>query len=100
MSEKIEPALTPEQWASLQGNEFARYDMAKRFATGTEGTTVGLIALLNAALPDSDPRKITRAHVDFLRSCAIDADASDNRGWDAEPLREIANLLEAYLPPA
>lgn len=45
-----------------------------------------VIGFANAALPDSDPRKITRKHVELLRETVA-------------PLRAFADALESYLPP-
>ena len=54
------------------------------------------IALANHALPDGDPRKITRGMVNALREIAAD------HPWD-EALSSIAtgiaDALDSYLPP-
>ena len=109
---KIAPALTPEQWKAAQENEFVKQDMARRFASGRQGTTHGLIALLNDMLRDDDPRKITRADVDDERQAYHDAVMLARHFQDAgmEPARlacreraarhrRRAEVLASYLPP-
>lgn len=52
----------------------------------------------NAALPDSDPRKITREKTEMLHEIA--REISNFTAWDAwSHLETFANALEAYLPP-
>jgi hypothetical protein len=46
-----------------------------------------LMALANDALPDGDPRKITREHLLALRA------------GDAETVRHIADVFDKMLPP-
>ena len=69
-----------------------------------------LIAIANAALPDDDPRKITRTSVDAIRSCAARLEADVNARLmtesltqamriDAMTLHRIADGLESYLAP-
>ena len=68
-----------------------------------------IIALANAALPDDDPRKLTRAKVGMLRVVADVLEAlthdTDVRAAGVERLmavaylRDHANALESYLPP-
>lgn len=70
-----------------------------------------LIALANAALPDSDPRKITRERIAAIRArtdtepCRLDHHGyCQAHGLDPEPcpvpvLRLFAAALESYLPP-
>lgn len=122
MSDAIEPALTREEWASLE------YDGRARVYEAIEGlppSTVlhvtddlnvfgrddlpALIALANAALPADDPRKITRAHVALLR----DPHTQDCSMWwlsdypgaqqcdcgGDERLDALADAIAAYLPP-
>jgi hypothetical protein len=102
VSEKIEPALTPEEW-----NRPLRPSIASPSASS--GTVVvdtyiadaarrvpAAIAILNQLLPDSDPRKITRATVQRLRRTAYDApDGYSGPTW----LADLADALESYLPP-
>lgn len=99
----IEPALTPEEWASVEGE--------KRERTTTRHYEVDailenhdpakFIAVYNAALPDSDPRKITREWVETLRDIAeLNLKKRTRLDRLAGPcLESIANALESYLPP-
>lgn len=113
MTDHIEPALTAEEWrdgefdshyvntpTSLQidhkGRVFATSD-----PDGDDRASVilneshdfaalyKLIALANAALPDGDPRKITREIVDQLRS---------TRGEYLD-FSAFGDALASYLPP-
>lgn len=52
------------------------------------------VAIANAALPDTDPRKITREHI---RACRRELnDWVEDRD---EILKRLAAVLESYLPP-
>jgi hypothetical protein len=98
---KVEPALTREEWESVDA------DRAGEPLTGIGiGYTNGdlrtgdlcnpytphcLIALLNHALPDGDPRKITREKVKALRALL------DLHDYEA---CQLADLLESLLPPS
>lgn len=72
----IPPALTPEEWAKVQRDTLMPYDAFDAISAfgmsrpSNADSAVALIALANAALPDRDPRKITRADVDALRQLA------------------------------
>ena len=134
--ETIAPALTPEEWASRTAkrpeprqprDEHIRMcahvsaitltesysdETGEEFDCNDLGVNVpgipALIALANAALPDSDPRKITRAWADDLRTAAYQA-----REWAREcpesewaPTHALADrfelmaaVLASYLPP-
>lgn len=62
-----------------------------------------VIASANAALPDSDPAKITRERIALLRECEQSANSvypltlSDA---DVASLRAFIDALARYLPPA
>lgn len=61
-----------------------------------------VIAFANAALPDSDPRKITRETVATLRNHAYYSKHGDAHGrlaMTADALAALADALESYLPP-
>lgn len=66
---------------------------------------VAVIALANAALPDDDPRKITRADVTRCRVAAYEAEARHDgtiERSDYETMnawRQLADKLAALLPP-
>lgn len=121
---KIAPALTPDAWAKIHkwknhgqfavitiegGNSelLGMYD-ADESGAGPEfdeqevRTAVAAIAALNDSLPDSDPRKITRAHVAAIRH-ELDEEWDGIRDDASFPhvalLRQLADALESYLPP-
>jgi hypothetical protein len=108
--EKIKPAMTAAEWArGINGHDWEHL-------AALAGTEAQLIALANAALPDSDPRKITRERVQSLRAlaeelafddCTIpeDEDAPltlagrEHRHRLIAEARNLAAALESYLPP-
>lgn len=118
--EKIEPALTAEEWAKKASGDFS-IDGTQLWGQDEQRwgncwiDAAKAIALANAALSDSDPRKITREWVRLLTKIngAADqfdaaADGCDEAGeqrdavaWrkDADLARSIADALESYLPP-
>lgn len=100
-STPIAPALTPEEWASKPRLE--KYVIVFTRTIGEPDpdilpTSAMLIAVANAALPDDDPRKITRAKLEALRSLAIMHETA--RGADVTDERRFIDALESYLPPA
>lgn len=122
MSDKIEPALTAEEWTARairrDQNHYAEeltVDVIGGLTvgssyTGDEGGRVhdratvepqnipAIIALTNDALSDSDPRKIKGLWTRWLRE---EADVLRRNGAGAGALMadEIAAALETYLPP-
>jgi hypothetical protein len=115
---RIEPALTADEWADAQkyGADAFRAEAGPR----TWFSLPQVIALANAALPDSDPRKITREKIAQLRLAVNEWDgvgrdpvklaewqgADDDRpepdleyfgGGDAA--LAFLDALESYLPP-
>ena len=92
---EIAPALEPEEWRARRCGPVSidRVDGETHVVvTDPDGEIVsvsgpeevfGLLALANDALPDGDPRKISRHWVDELR--------------DDHP--EVATVLAALLPP-
>lgn len=100
MTRTIEPALSAEEWADMRGY---LDDYAKRPDSSSglinEISYVGwvdqsrripfCIAALNAALPDSDPRKITREKVELLGEIVK----------EYKMLQPLADALRSYLPP-
>ena len=113
MSEKIEPALTAEEWQYWLGDR-GYLDLTldagmDAMAYSLHQSRAAIIALANAALPDSDPRKITRALVAMLRDAADlhignhnDRCGSECKGECFESAREavrMADALSSYLPP-
>lgn len=122
MSDRIEPALDAEEWESKVARRGAGYPSF--IAMPEPGLTVvgaasayeheqsvevvtgaipALIALANAALPDDDPRKITRSTVNELRAVAAQLPtmgAGPNGEDIPDPdLSHLADALESYLPP-
>lgn len=130
MSKKIEPALTPEEWAAgraelLEGGDGVQdvivldsgpdriewvglpartlSDGRVMLRTSFPDDLAIVIALANAALPDGDPRKITRANVVDLGDAAtqIEEEGGGGHVWRAEHvarLRQFADALDSYLP--
>lgn len=124
MPDKIEPALSAEEWAVKcatperwmgrdtavsivrSSSDVAHLVLHSHDAWREEPYTAGLlatphnlvpiIALANAALPDSDPRKITREKLaNVLGALEVAANATRD---ESETLAFIA-ALESYLPP-
>lgn len=98
---KIEPALSAEEWATSR--------IPGGVAAGewiTPEQAPGYIALLNDALPDDDPRKITREKIDKLREMVSYAAGAYTFSAESEELKAdeamLAPFLDAlasYLPP-
>lgn len=87
MSEEIEPALTADDWA----RELSVADLHPFLDTEK------IIAVANAALPDSDPRKITRERIALLR---VELGWAENAEYSNDPeARRFLDALESYLPP-
>lgn len=101
MSEKIEPALSAEEWATAlepDSRDALAYEVTYLWG---RSRPAGAIAIANTALPDSDPRKITREMVDEVRrvASAINPSAADADGEESvRSLARIADALESYLP--
>jgi hypothetical protein len=108
MTDIIEPALTPEQWAKGipkvygydDGSVFLDWRVSPmRLDDGPHA----IIAALNAALPDDDPRKITQAMIAVLREFAeapgYGWSDADGNNFPNEELTRIADALASYLPP-
>ena len=113
MTDRIEPALTAEEWRSPP-----QFDDAS--GVTIEATDDGLIvvsdtgdgyivdafkvmALANHALPADDSRKITRADVEVLKRASVIYRVSD---WESatnddatKKVQRIAAKLAALLPP-
>src|SRR5690606_31579793 len=107
MSDEIRPALSAEEW---EGSTADVLDGYVDLDTGTVDVRLGgagsqsrsqhddawaLVALLNAALPDDDPRKLTWAMVDAIRSAAWGAESQD----EEDTALAAANAIAALLPP-
>jgi len=117
--QSIRPALTPEEWrdgdgygriARMASLEASLMDWTKSPSVRARGIRVhcdydhdfwgddlpALMALANDALPNDDPRKITRADVEALRGDI--AELADRGGGDARSLHLLGKLA-ALLPP-
>lgn len=111
--QKIEPALSAEGWADARDesgalSENLLYEVCYLWGKKQPAAT---IALANAALPDDDPRKITRETVSQLRVLVGKAEDSwdegpAGEGWQSDALiaavaagRKLVLALESYLPP-
>ena len=120
MAETIAPALTPEEWQQksalleahmgrdtavsvvdshfvLRAHDTWRGERYTAAVSATPHHLVRIIALANAALPDDDPRKITRVTIAEIRNAAENVD-HEWGGPDAD-LWRIADVLESFLPP-
>lgn len=101
MTEKIPPALSPEEWAEPANVGY--FDWPNGIVDVSSDTPpdrlpAQIIALANAALPDSDARKITREKIKMLRDYAADITRIGG-GRHGGELDHLADELEAYLPP-
>lgn len=110
----MQPALTKEEWErGIPG--VCGFDDGSVFIdwrhSGNVERPEAVIAALNAALPDDDPRKITQEMVDALdESIAWGAECddacSDTGSWRTTEMearyqswRKIRDALASYLPP-
>lgn len=118
LTKAIQPALTAEEWRGALGDN-GQFISDAAFITARPGESLTIsatiyrevaprvMALANAALPDDDPRKIRRFHVDLLRR-ATDELTEGGPGRTVDPneyqlgiaaVLELADVLESYLPP-
>lgn len=108
---KLEPALTPEEWALVQqGHEHVLHSVVSDIAMAPRGYMLQAMAIANHALPDDDPRKITRELIDeisdaiWLHARAVfrgdddEGNEADVDAAEARVRRAFAPLL-ALLPP-
>ena len=97
MSEqKIENALTEQEWNEPH-TTFMR--LTGRMLPHTSRDAAALIALANTALPDSDPRKITREKVEAMREWIPGLNNHSGFRELAVLLHHHCNALASYLPP-
>ena len=128
MTQDIEPALSASEWKdqrALRPEGTAVWPIsynrehpglhvpvtaAVSFHVSKPPALVAVIAIANAALPDSDPRKITRDMVTLLRRIAYTEVAEEDgegsydsanlfEGKEMDALMELADALASYLPP-
>jgi hypothetical protein len=102
----IPPALTESEWAEVRDSmadpEVTRPDMvlaSYMIEARGNGQHAKLIALANAALPDSDPRKITDGEPVMLRGVADVLAEQHGNAYAIRRLRMLADALASYLPP-
>lgn len=110
----IEPALTAEEWAEVGSSPWigCSYDegiMAwperPHVRSADSGLDIdddmhALIALANAALPDFDPRKITREKIEVARHIMARAERRTMVGVALfAATDDLLDALESYLPP-
>ena len=104
MTDHIEPALTPDLLSWLNSDPDDVRISLERGADQTsfflKGDLARLIALANAALPDDEPRKITRETIVALDWVLEQAGCTgDYTHSVADKLRPIRDALASYLPP-
>jgi hypothetical protein len=110
MTDRVEPALSGYEWSHVRrGGDTLRDAQLDAAIEGVRRLRAehmpALIALANAALPDSDPRKITREMVAAMRDAAHSAESRHDRSGelvDYETQRQFeqwADALSSYLPP-
>src|SRR5690349_10334096 len=103
----IEPALTPEEWKHDERVAAFAREPGSRLLMGDrddDRSCHRLMALANAALPDDDPRKITRDDIVLLlnlsRGIATFYNQGDERNMAVrDQTRALAAKLAAFLPP-
>jgi hypothetical protein len=100
MTDRIEPALTAEEWASIQAGNgipyMTRCSVVDDLRGLDDGDTHAAIAYANHLLPDSDPRKITRERIAAMRNTVTNLSLVDP---DGEVVDAFADALASYLPP-
>lgn len=109
MSDEITPALSAEEWAQREAvrasTEISALDGSVMLVDPDAPSTVvlaegvpALMALANAALPDGDPRKLTREDVALIRGERFGGFKDDAPAlWRA--VDALAAKLAALLPP-
>jgi hypothetical protein len=100
VSETIESAWTPDvaSWFRSDPDD-VRLSLARgidHVSYFLKGELPRLIALANAALPDNDPRKITRERLGLL-AYANGRDELSQGEW--EEVKAFVAALQSYLPP-
>ena len=100
---EIQPALSAEEWANPAEVGYFDWDIGivdvGGFETDRTRLPVQIIALANAALPDSDPRKVTREKIAAVRE--VLAGLSIDGPWACGEITEAFLIaLESYLPPS
>ena len=120
MTDTIQPALTPGEWADADGIQIARTadgvvsvmdwtryvgGVGLRITGGDDNGDIDIdpvqlppvMALANHALPDGHPLKITRADVHALQYVAEMREMRDEQ--EKSVIADLAAKLAALLPP-
>ena len=107
---QIAPALEPEEWKHRRCGPVSldRVDDETHIVvTDPDGEIVSvsgpaevfaLMALANDALPEGDPRKITREKVQLLEALTADTWAGHRAADQRDALAQLARSLAALLP--
>lgn len=106
MSDKIEPTLTAEEIDDIRhlgAQNGLGGILAFISSRAFEGDWAKVVAVAMGQLPDSDSRKITREKLAAIRDNA-DALEADYESYGKHAafvirFRELADVLESYLPP-
>lgn len=108
---EIAPALEPEEWTHRRCGAVSLDSVDGEthvVVTDPDGEIVSvngpaevfaLMALANDALPDGDPRKITRETVKLLHALTADTWAGHKAAEQRAALAQLARALTALLPP-
>lgn len=102
MTTEAKPALAPKRWQELAGLTRAeKHDMMVQYlmrwyASKDEESLAAALAMVNASLPDGDPRKITPAMVDSIRDAARSMERAQSPA--AAALRAHADALASLIP--
>lgn len=95
MSDELKPVLTADEWREIRGEFAPPYWIDSNVESMSDTERVEAIAVLNDALPDGSPYKITRHDVELV---AAMADDNKFRAVEDE-LRTLAAKLAALRPP-
>lgn len=107
---QIAPALEPEEWKHRRCGAVSLDHVDGEthvVVTDPDGELVSvsgpnevfaLMALANDALPDGDPRKITRETVRLLESLTADTWPGHRAAQERDALTQLARALSALLP--
>ena len=88
-------ALTPREWAYHLANPHVSPPSFIDRGDDLAGQAHALMAMLNNAFPDGDPRKITRDDVTLI----VDASTESMLPYTRPGLVVVAAKLRALLPP-
>jgi hypothetical protein len=110
MTEHIDPALTSEEWGEISAAARDNGLTPQAYLFATDAFPFRALAMANAALPEDDPRKITRETVNALYGVS-EAAAEWHKEHLTDPkdqefaenqrrkMRDLWQTLVALLPP-